>query len=99
MADKFWIYGLIISLLLAGLVSLYASSDPDGLERVAEDIGFLHLGEGEPAVSSPMPDYVIPGIADETLSASLAGIVGTLVMFGIGVGLGMVMRRKSKSAS
>ena len=38
---KFYIGGFIVSLFLAGVVSFYASSSPDGLEKVAEDIGFI----------------------------------------------------------
>ena len=37
---KFLAAGFLVSLFLAGVVSFYASSDPDGLEKVAEDIGF-----------------------------------------------------------
>ncbi len=38
--------GLAVSLLLAGVVSYYASSSPDGLEKVAEDIGFIDVRRG-----------------------------------------------------
>ena len=38
---KFYIAGFIVSLFLAGVVSFYASSSPDGLEKVAQDIGFI----------------------------------------------------------
>ena len=38
---NFLLAGLLASLLLAGVASFYASSSPDGLEKVAEDIGFI----------------------------------------------------------
>ena len=38
---KFYIAGFIVSLFLAGVVSFYASSSPDGLEKVAQDVGFI----------------------------------------------------------
>ena len=33
------VVGVLVALLLAGVASYYASSDPDGLNRVAEDQG------------------------------------------------------------
>jgi cobalt/nickel transport protein len=42
---KFYISGFIASLFLAGVVSFYASSHPDGLEKVAEEIGFLETAK------------------------------------------------------
>ena len=42
---KFLVSGFVVSLFLAGVVSFYASSDPDGLEKVAEDIGFIETAE------------------------------------------------------
>ena len=32
---KFYVIGLFVTLVLAGVVSFYASSSPDGLEKVA----------------------------------------------------------------
>ncbi|HIH36605.1 MAG TPA: hypothetical protein HA232_01695 [Methanocellales archaeon] len=92
---KWWHIGLIIALVLAGGVSLFASSSPDGLERVAIDHDFIELGEGHEVIRSPMPDYVVPGISNETLAASLAGLIGTLMMFGLVYGLGKVLKGTS----
>lgn len=92
MKDNYWITGVIVSLLMAGVISLYASTDPDGLERVAEDLGFLEHGEGHEVIKSPMPDYMIPGIENETLSASAAGILGTVTVFSLGILIGKALR-------
>ena len=48
--------GLSAALLLALVLSPFASSSPDGLEKVAERQGFLAKGEGEPALKAPVPD-------------------------------------------
>jgi cobalt/nickel transport system permease protein len=72
--------GLVIALIVA-IFSITASSDPDGLERVAEDKGFL-LKTLEP-VYNLLPDYTIPFIENEMVSDILAMIVGTLVVFGL----------------
>lgn len=82
--------GLAIALLLA-VISPIASSSPDGLERVAEDHGFLQLAKA-PAYEI-LPDYTIPGV-DGSASTIIAGIVGTLVVFAIAYGIGELVRRR-----
>ena len=74
-------FGLIASLLLAA-ISFIASSSPDGLERIAEDIGFIEKGELV-LFKSPIPDYTFPNIKNEKFATSLAGIAGVLIMFGL----------------
>lgn len=86
--------GLIAALILAGAISIFASSRPDGLERVAEDKGFIARAEVRPAVASPIPGYVWPGLENEKLATSLAGIFGTLVVFGFGYWAAVLMRRR-----
>jgi hypothetical protein len=60
--------------------AIWASADPDGLERVAEDIGFLDAAEGSPF--RVIADYVFPGV-DGPLATILAGIVGVALVFGL----------------
>lgn len=70
-----------VALAAAGL-SFLASARPDGLEFVYFEEG-LGAAFSEPAlVQSPMPDYLLPGIANETLAGVLAGVVG-LVLTGV----------------
>jgi len=82
--------GLLIALAVA-LLSPLASPYVDGLERVAEDQGFLNRAEDAPY--EVLPDYVFPGIQNEALATILAGLVGTLVVFGLVYGLARVVRR------
>jgi hypothetical protein len=93
MKRNWWLIGagLLIALALT-LISPLASPWPDGLERVADDQGFLDLGE-EPAYEL-IPDYVLPGIQNESLATILAGIVGVLLVFGVGLGTGYFLRRR-----
>ena len=58
----------------AGL-SLLASSAPDGLERVAADLGFAVTGPGSILSGGPLADYAVRGF-DGLWSTSLAGLVG-----------------------
>ena len=87
--------GLFIAAILAMVLSPFASSWPDGLEKVAEDKGFLHKGEGQPPLTSPIPDYAWPNMKNEALATSLAGISGTLLTFGIVFGLAALLKKKS----
>ncbi|MBU3911914.1 MAG: PDGLE domain-containing protein [Candidatus Omnitrophica bacterium] len=84
---------LAAALILAFFVSPFAASSPDGLEKVADDKGFLEKGETEPVVSSPVPDYAWPGIKNEGMATGLAGIFGTLVVFGLAYGIGAMTKR------
>jgi len=92
-----WILVLLgVAVLAAVFLSPFASTKPDGLERVAEDKGFLERGEGPQAVNSPIADYVVPGISNEKLATSLAGLVGVIIVGALGFGLGTVLKRKGR---
>ncbi|NPV54252.1 MAG: hypothetical protein HPY71_12175 [Firmicutes bacterium] len=80
---KEYLVGLLVALFLAVIVSPFASPSPDGLERVAEDHGFIQKAEGEPVISSPIPDYALPGIKNGVIATSVAGFTGTVVVFGL----------------
>jgi cobalt/nickel transport protein len=99
MKDNYWVYGIIVALLLAGFVSLYASSDPDGLERVAEDHKFLEKGEGKEVIESPMADYIIPGVDNESLASSLAGVAGVLILCALWLFIGKTFQKPKKHES
>ncbi len=88
-----WV-ALGVALLLAIAVSPFATSWLDGLERVAEDKGFLERGEGEPLVTSPVPDYAFPGVASEGWATAAAGAIGTLLTFAVAFGLAAALRKR-----
>ena len=90
----FLLAGLLVTLLVAGVVSYYASSHPDGLEHVAEKTGFLHTAEDSPTADSPLADYQTAGVDDERLSGGLAGVIGTLLVLLLAGGLAWAVRRR-----
>ncbi len=95
--DKYVIYGLIIAFFMATVISIYASSDPDGLEWVAETLGEKgdwSAEEGEPFISSPVPDYAVPGVSNDVLASSLAGLIGVVIMFLLVLGIGRLLKEK-----
>ncbi len=96
MNKSWWIVGLLLALGLA-LLSPLASPHPDGLERVAEDHGFIDRAQDAPF--QIIADYLFPGIQNEAMATILAGLIGTLVMFGVGLGLAWLLRRQSRPAA
>lgn len=91
-----WGIGLLIALGLA-VASPLASANPDGLEWVAEQKGFLETAR-EPLYNL-IPDYVFPGISNEALATILAGIVGTLLVFGVALGVAYLRRSRQQISS
>lgn len=91
------VVGVLVALLLAGVGSLYASSDPDGLERVAGDHG-LAEAEGERAADgSPLAGYQARGVQDDRLATAVAGVTGALVVLGLFGGLTYLLRRRAST--
>ncbi len=98
--DGFIWIGLGISLLLALFLSPFASPSPDGLEKVAEMKGFSEKGESCKLWKfAPLPDYVIPWIKNEKVSTALSGLIGTLSIFFIVLGIGRIMKKSPKKSS
>lgn len=90
---KWWHFGLLLVLLVACLSPL-ASSAPDGLERVAEDEGFID--EAQEAPYSVIADYVFPWIENEAVATVLAGVIGVLVVFGLAYGVSRALRSANR---
>jgi hypothetical protein len=87
-----WIGGLLIAALVVVVLAPLASGDPDGLEWVAGEHGFLETAQD--AWYSILPDYTIPGVEDPTVSTIVSGLIGILLVFALMVGLGRLLRRR-----
>ncbi len=85
--------GLILSLLVAGVLSLAASAHPDGLEFVAESLGFGEEAQDSATAGSPLADYAVRGL-DGAASGGLAGVIGVLVVAALAFGLFALLRRR-----
>ena len=88
-----WVGGLIA--LVVVLFSPLASADPDGLERVAINMGFINNGQSAPY--QIIPDYTIPFLGETALSTIVAGIVGVIVVGGVVFLIGRGLKAKSHS--
>lgn len=100
----FIIAGLGVALLIAIFLSPFASQDPDGLDRVSQDLKFEDkAAEDTPARKLPFyavfEEYALRGVP-EGVATPLAGLVGTLATFGLAWGIGkLVVRRSGRSES
>mgnify|MGYP002642501572 CR=1 FL=1 len=80
----FTVIGILIILIIAMALSLAASSFPDGLEKVAEDYGFIDRAvEVLPEGFFLIPDYAFGGVENEYWQTSLAGLFGVLIILTI----------------
>jgi cobalt/nickel transport protein len=95
---KFLISGFVVSLFLAGVVSFYASSNPDGLEKVAEDIGFIATAEEHTYADGALADYGVKGIENERASVGIAGVIGVIGTAIVGGVLFTFLARKPKKS-
>jgi cobalt/nickel transport protein len=96
------IAGLGIALLVGVFLSPFASSDPDGLDRVSQDLKFEDRAvEDAPATKLPFyavfDEYALRGVP-EGIATPLAGLIGTLVTFGLAWGMGKLLIRRSDSS-
>ena len=87
-----WAIGIAIAALVVVILAPLASSDPDGLERVAEDQGFIERAEN--FFSGLLGDYAIPGVDNEGLSTILAGLIGVAIVVVLVLILGRVVARR-----
>lgn len=90
-----WIVvGAVITLAVILLAPL-ASANPDGLERVAEDYGFINAGLDSPY--QILPDYTIPLLGETSLSTIIAGAIGAVVVAGLVILLAQFLRKSASS--
>ncbi|MGL5794835.1 MAG: PDGLE domain-containing protein [Waterburya sp.] len=99
----FVLSGLGVALIIAIFVSPFASSDPDGLDRVSQDLKFEHkASEDAPAQKLPFArlfdEYALKGVP-EGIATPMAGLVGTLATFGLAWGTGKLLVKKNTPAA
>jgi hypothetical protein len=99
MKNPLVVVGLAVSLVLAAGVSYYASSQPDGFEKSAGEIGFLDTAEESPLAGSPLAEYGVAGVENERLSGGLAGVIGVASTAAISFAIFYALRRFNKSKS
>ncbi|MEU1683984.1 PDGLE domain-containing protein [Micromonospora sp. NPDC005707] len=110
MSKRSWPFllgGLLVALLLAGVVSNYASSHPDGLDssllkgctvnaddEITGGSCPAQRAKDHELADSPLADYGVRGVSNDFLSTGLSGVLGVLLTFAIGGGLFWLARRR-----
>ena len=92
---RFFVVAIVVTLLVAGFGSYYASSHPDGLEFVAEQTGFIDSAEEPKTADSLFADYGTKGVDDERLGGGIAGVAGVLIVLVLMGGIAHAVRRRS----
>lgn len=98
-ARTFVIGGLLVAALCAMVVSQFAASDPDGLEKVASDQGFIDSAGDHSFADSLFADYATRGIDNEELSLAIAGITGVALTLVVGTGIVVASRQRRRPAT
>ena len=91
---KFFIGFAFVSLLIAGVLSYFASGDPDGLDRTVEDTGIAAHAREHPLAGGTFAGYSFGG---DSRFTGLAGVLGVVVVLGLSFGLFWVLRKKSEA--
>jgi len=94
--------GLAVALAIAVFLAPFASQSPDGLEFVGDKLGFLSESSPTPPIPAPIPEYQLPiaGVNHVKVATAAAGLVGTLVVFGVAWGMAQVLTHsKGKEAT
>jgi cobalt/nickel transport protein len=93
--------GITLSIALALFLSPFASTSPDGLEKVASDKGFIEKAEGTEPVwdKAPLPDYSIPRLEEShpAWATALSGLLGTITVLLVAWGVALLLRKKTTS--
>ena len=83
--SPFLIGGLLVALALGIFVSPFASSSPDGLEKVSMEEEFDGTAEDHALGDSPLADYGVETLGNERLGTAASGLIGVLLTFAFGM--------------
>lgn len=97
-AVKWFVVGVLATVVIAVVVSQFASSSPDGLEYVADQQGFSDQAEDHGLADAPLADYGENLQSDGAISTGIAGLVGVVVALGLGFGLFWLIRAPKSDA-
>jgi cobalt/nickel transport system permease protein len=86
-----WIFTGVLIALAVVLLSPFASANPDGLNRVAMDLGFIQTAK---TASGPLAGYTIPFLSSISASKVVAGVIGIIVVLAIVFITGRSMQKK-----
>ncbi len=89
---RLFIGGAVVAVLLAAFLSFYASSEPDGLNKVAQDHGIAASEQDSATAGSPLAGYSVTGLSSDRAGNAVAGLAGLAVTAAAGFGLFYVLK-------
>jgi len=89
-----WVIGFLLAAVLV-IAAPLASTRPDGLEWVAMQSGFID--KIQDPIFQIIPDYLLPGVANEAIATIAAGFLGVVIVFGVGIGVAYTRRNRQTS--
>jgi len=92
-AQHFFLIALLLSLAIAFFLSPFASGDPDGLEKVAQDQDFIAQAEDAANIPAPLRYYEAPLFQNPLLRVGIAGLLGAAAVYCLGLGAGRLISR------
>lgn len=94
------IVGIAAAIVIGGVVSYFASALPDGLEKTQEDMAAAEVTHAPVAPPpSPFAEYSLKGIPEGFVANAAAGVAGSLLVLGILLGVGHLLRRSRREAA
>jgi len=95
----FVVFGLSFIIGLIFLITPFTSKMPDGLEKVSKHtVGFIRKDDFKSSVDALLPGYTVPAIKHKFDTKRYAGIIGVLVVFGITVFVGYLLKKRRKNS-
>ncbi len=98
-AVGWFVVGVLVTVVVAVVLSQFASSSPDGLEYVAEQQGFSDQAEDHDFADTQLADYGDNLEGDGFLSTGISGLVGVVAALAAGFGLFWLVRAPKTDAS
>jgi hypothetical protein len=85
---------VLFSILIVILAAFFASSSPDGLEKVAEKLGFIGKGAESRSI---LTDYSLPFLKSGPVNTAAAGVVGVGLILATFLGIKSMCRGAGRS--
>lgn len=90
--------GIIV--VIFAMIVPFASQEPDGFDRAAEELSEGVEDNAGAETSTPFAGYEVEGVQGRVTGNWIAGTAGILTVFILGIGMGRLLtRRKSGDAS
>jgi len=97
---KTLVVGILVSMAIAGVVSYFASGEPDGLEKTQEALEAAEpVHKGVEAPPSAFEEYRLAWLGEGFWGNAVAGVAGSLLVLGLVLAAGHLLKRRGRRAA